>query len=223
MTCAECGARVEVPADLAVLQMVCRYCGRTHPVPDLERRRQLLSKREEARAASELAAIEREEDRAERRAEKRAERRFWTMHRLQIFAATMIAPVVIANQLFDVPGRFIGESGRDRLERVAAALTQAGCKPAAAPTVVYAADPVTEQVRPEGGCIAALAASGAGHHDLELALFGPSGAQVAKSERSLDPQLRYCPREPGLYRYEVRPGPAQKGRLTHAALICPGK
>jgi len=45
--------------------------------------------------------------------------------------------------------------------------------------------------------------------------------ELAHTAETADPQLAYCPRAPGLLRYEVRVGPAAKGRLTHMALRCP--
>jgi hypothetical protein len=44
--CGQCGAAVNIPADLSVVQMRCSYCGYSQPVPDFVERQRALQQQQ---------------------------------------------------------------------------------------------------------------------------------------------------------------------------------
>lgn len=222
--CSNCGAKIPVPADLAATRMRCPYCGAEQPVPDLEvRRRALADERrvqlEERREAAERD--QREHERRERAADRREARRGqWSTRLISIFAM-LLAPAIISVTVFDLPARLgFGSSGADRIGQVVTQLGNAGCTVMVPATSLYASGNVSRLVTVDQGCLRILAAGGDSHRSLSLRLFSETGKELAKSSDTTDPQISYCPRAPGLLRYEIGISPASKGRLTHAVLVC---
>jgi hypothetical protein len=230
--CVECHASIPVPAELAATTMTCPYCHRAQAVPDLEtRRRLLLDEQREARLAEQARAEEAREARREAREERErreekqeAKRGRWGM-RLLTLCAILLAPTIIAITVFDLPARLgFGASGSDRLGQMKAQLEGTGCTVVRGISSEYATSNVSKLVAvPAGGpCIRVFAAGGDGHGSLSLRLFGPDGKQLAASgNATTDPQLTHCARAPATLRYEIKVGPASKGRLSSMVLACP--
>jgi len=55
--CGQCGAAVNIPADLSVLQMRCSYCGYSQPVPDFVQRQSALQQ-QQFQAAAQRSVLE---------------------------------------------------------------------------------------------------------------------------------------------------------------------
>jgi hypothetical protein len=55
--CRQCGAAVNIPADLGVLQMRCGYCGYSQPVPDFVERQRALQQ-QQFQAATQRSVLE---------------------------------------------------------------------------------------------------------------------------------------------------------------------
>lgn len=228
--CVECHASIPVPAELAATTMTCPYCHRNQAVPDLEtRRRLLLEEQREARLAEQARAEEAREARREareereRQEEQRAARKGrWGM-RLITVCSVLAAPTIIAITVFDLPARLgFGASGSDRLGVMKTQLEGSGCTVLRGISSEYASSNVSRLVPVQAQCIRVFAAGGDGHGSLSLRLFGPDGKEVAKSgDATTDPQLRYCAKAPATLRYEIRIGPASKGRLSSMVLACP--
>ena len=200
-------------------------------VPDLEtRRRLLLEEQREARLAEQARAQEAREARREareereRRAEQREARRGrWGM-RLLTVCSILLAPTIIAITVFDLPARLgFGASGSDRLGQIKQQLERDGCTVIRGISSEYASSNVSKLFPVQAAqCIRVFAAGGDGHGSLARRRFGPDGKQVARSgDDTTDPQLRYCAVEPATLRYEIKIGPASKGRLSSMALACP--
>jgi hypothetical protein len=232
--CGQCAASIPLPADIAVLRMTCTYCGAEAPVPDLERRQQLLAERaaEERRADRHAREMRDREDERHRRAEEQKERKqeakrertFWTLHRLWIAGAVLVGPAIVGSQFYDLRGRYLGTTGQDRVDLVRSQRETAGCRTVVPSTVRYSNDEtIVGMTTPESDrCVEVLAAGGTGHRQLELRLFDPDGRQVAHFEHGgTDGRVQYCGHATGPYRYEIDPGLNDKGRLTYAVLTCP--
>lgn len=231
--CPECNATHPAPADPTVLSMRCPYCGAAVAVPDVEaRRRHQLERDREARLhAQHHAAVAREERReareAEDRREERRERRRgrWGMGLVSLFAI-LLAPTIIAVTVFDLPARLgFGADGSDRLAQIATQLRGTGCTTLRPIDSTYATGTVSQLVTIDPAtaptCLHVLAAGAGDHRTLSLRLFAPDGKPLEKSGDTLDPQLTHCTPTGGTFRYEIAPGPAGKGRLSHTVLTCP--
>jgi hypothetical protein len=222
--CGNCGASIPLPEDLAATRMRCPYCATEQPVPDLEVRRRALADAKRAESEERRRADEREErdrERRDREADRREHRRGqWSTRLISLFAM-LLAPAIISVTVFDLPARLgFGSSGAERIEQMIAQLGRAGCTVMVPQTSVYANGNVSKLITVEQDCVRVLAAGGDGHRSLSLRLFSETGKELAKSSDTTDPQLNYCPRAPGLLRYEIGISPASKGRLTHAVLSC---
>jgi hypothetical protein len=227
--CVECHASMAVPAELEATTMRCAHCGATQAVPDLEaRRRMLLDQQREARIAeSERAREAREERREAREARERdeskqeARRGRWGARLMTLFAM-LLAPTIIAITVFDLPARLgYGDSGSGRLAQQRTMLASQGCAPIGGISEQYATGSVSKLVPvAEKQCIRVFAAGGDGHRSLSLRLFDGNGKEVAKSDDTTDPQVRYCAKAASTLRYEVDVGVASKGRLSHMVLTC---
>jgi hypothetical protein len=55
--CGQCGAAVNIPADLSVVQMRCSYCGYSQPVPDFVERQRALQQ-QQFQAATQRSVLE---------------------------------------------------------------------------------------------------------------------------------------------------------------------
>lgn len=213
--------------------MKCGYCGAVLTVPDLaqreaamlEQRRLALHERELEQAARERAqqaqrqAVREHHERKERRSSVR-----WG--RVTTLLGMLLAPAIVSVTVFDLPARLgFGEAGADRLGQVAAQLAARGCTAVAAAESEYATGAVSRLVAaPAAGqptCLRVLAAGGPGHRALRVRLFDLDGKELGTSGEQADPQLEECKRAAEAVRYEVVPGVAAKGRLTHQALRCP--
>lgn len=227
--CVECHAAMPLPAELEATTMRCAHCGATQAVPDLEaRRRMLLEQQREARIAEQQRAQEERERRREAREErerhedkKEARRGRWGA-RVTTLVAMLLAPTIIAVVVFDAPARLgFGDSGSGRLAQQRTMLAGSGCTPLGGISEQYATGSVTKLLPvAEKQCIRVFAAGGDGHRSLSLRLFDASGKEVAKAGDTTDPQLTYCAKAAGTFRYEVGVGVASKGRLSHMVLTC---
>lgn len=231
--CNECHATVPIPEALTARTMKCGYCGAVLTVPDLaqreaamlEQRRLELHERELMLAAQHRqhqAAREAARDRDERK-ERRSSVRWG---RLTAVSSMLLAPAIVSVTVFDLPARLgFGDAGAERLSQVAAQLVARGCTPVGAAESSYATGAVSRLVvAPSAGqppCLRVLAAGGPGHRSLRVRLFDLDGKELAASGDQADPQLEECERADAALRYEVVPGVAAKGRLTHQALRCP--
>jgi DNA-directed RNA polymerase subunit M/transcription elongation factor TFIIS len=228
--CVECHAMMPMPAELEATTMRCGHCGATQAVPDLEARRRLLLEQqreqrlaEQARAEAEREARREAKEALAHREEKKERRRARWGLRLTSLFAMLIAPVVIAITVFDLPARLgFGDAGAGRLAQVRDQLAGAGCQPVGGIREQYATGSVSKLVSVTAGqCVRVLAAGGDGHRSLSLRLFDGEGKEVARAGDTTDPQLSYCAAAAGTLRYEVGVGPASKGRLSHLVLTCP--
>ena len=226
--CGNCGAKIPLPEDLSATRMRCPYCGAGAPLPDLEVRRRALADQRRAELEERREADEREErehqrreQAVERREQRREQRRGRWSTRLFSLFAVLLAPVIISVTVFDLPARLgFGSSGAERIEQMVTQLSRAGCTVMVPQTSLYASGNLSQLITIEQGCVRVLAAGGDGHRSLSLRLFSEAGKELAKSGDTTDPQIHYCPRAPGLLRYEIGIAPASKGRLTHAVLGC---
>lgn len=231
--CNECHATVPIPEALSARTMKCGYCGAVLTVPDLaqreaamlEQRRLALHERELEQAAHERyqqaqrQAVREHHERKERRSSVR-----WG--RVTTLLGMLLAPVIVSVTVFDLPARLgFGDAGADRLGQVAAQLAARGCIAVGAAESAYATGAVSRVVAaPTEGqppCLRVLAAGGPGHRSLRVRLFDLDGKELGSSGDQSDPQLEECARASAAVRYEVVPGVASKGRLTHQALRCP--
>lgn len=222
--CAECHATIPVPEDFNVRVMKCQYCGNTQAVPNLVEREQLRLAQQQAEFAAMQQAAEFEHavvrdhlDRKERKASIR-----WG--RVTTIFSMLLAPVIISVVVFDLPARLgFGAAGEDRVQQTQQLLAQRGCTVAHGPTSLYASGAVSKIVNVPNGCLRVVAAGGPDHGSLTLKIYDADGKVRAKAESSADPQVEECVSAAAALRYEVQPGPASKGRLTHLAMLCPAK
>ncbi len=228
--CVECHAMMPMPAELDATTMRCNHCGATQAVPDLEARRRLLLEQQraqrlaaQARAEAEREARREAKEELEHREEKKERRRARWGLRLTSLFAMLVAPVVIAVTVFDLPARLgFGASGAGRLAQVRDQLASTGCQPVGGIREQYATGSVSKLVPVTAGqCLRVLAAGGSGHSSLSLRLFDAAAKEVARAGNTTDPQLSYCATADGTLRYEIAVGPASKGRLSHLVLTCP--
>ena len=218
-----------MPVELEALVMRCSYCGVEQPVPDLDaRRRLLLEHQRETRLRDERLANEAREDRREAKeaTEKENERKEARRGRWGTWLFSMLmmllAPTIIAITVFDAPARLgFGGSGSDRLEQMRDQLVSNGCTMMKPIDSEYTSSDVSTLIRVEPQCIRIVAAGGSGHSSLSLKLFASTGKEVAHAGDAFDPQLSYCAAAADAMRYEIRVGPASKGRLSHMVLTCP--
>jgi hypothetical protein len=231
--CADCHATIPVPDELSARTMKCQYCGAVQAVPDLAAREHSLMQRRHAELAEQQqrADVARHQAQLARDAQRdvleRKERRSGVRWgRVVTLFSMLLAPTIIAITVFDLPARLgFGAAGADRLKIVATQLSERGCTVLVQPASLYSGGTVSRLVTVESSgqltCLRALAAGGPDHTSLTVRIFDLDGKQVAKSESSSDPQAEYCAPAAGSLRYEVVPGVAAKGRLTHMALSCP--
>ncbi len=224
-TCAACNAPLALPADLAAVTLTCAYCGKTQPVPGmLERHRLLLEQTREARLLeqhrADVARDQAEAVTAARRDRQASRRSRWTW--LRGLVPLLLAPTIIAVVVFDAPARLgFGDAGEARLRLAIAPLRAAGCAERTPMDDLYASSPVVRAITVNAGaCVHVLAAGGPHHDRLRIRLLDGTGAELAKTELTSDPQLQSCPR-PGALRFVVDVAPAAKGRLSLAAFTCP--
>lgn len=96
----------------------------------------------------------------------------------------------------------------ERLAQSRAAMRERGLVPVGKPhlEVLAEGDVYREPVQLESGrCYVAVARGGTGLQDVDLFLYSPEGAEVARDlESDADPSLEHCPEETGRYIYEVR-------------------
>lgn len=231
--CNECHATVPIPEALAARTMKCGYCGAVLTVPDLAQREaaMLEQRRLELHARElELAAQHRQQQAARQAAREHHERKEHRSSvrwgRLTALLGMLLAPAIVSVTVFDLPARLgFGDAGADRLGQVAAQLVARGCTPLGAAESSYATGAVSRVVAAPSAaqppCLRVLAAGGPGHRSLRVRLFDLDGKELGASGDQADPQLEECERAGAALRYEVVPGVAAKGRLTHQALRCP--
>jgi LSD1 subclass zinc finger protein len=225
MICNHCRAPLTLPEDPLALRVQCSFCGAEQALPNVDRlavaRERERQRRDAARDSAERAREQ--EDRAERKREARASRRGWAAHRLWIGAVSLLGPGIVAWQVGDIPGRFLGPTGRERVDPIAAELTQAGCTPLVPPITLYSNNqPVVQVVTVEAdACVEVVAAGSPAQARLKGAVYDSRGHEVASAPATTDVRMSYCPGGRGTCRYELTPGLLDKGRLTHGAWQCP--
>jgi hypothetical protein len=232
--CRECHAVIHAPAALDALTMKCGYCGLEQPVPDATERQRLVIERErEARLRHEAEARdrlerdklerEREKDQHERREKKRERRSRWLLAPFTLIPL-LVGPAIIAVTVFDAPARLgCGATGGERIEQLVTQLAKQGCSVLRPIDSDYVDGTLSKLVEvKDEQCIRVIVAPGSGHRTLSVSLFASwSVPAVASVKDTAEPQLFYCATTPDTMRYEIAPGPASKGRLSHVVLTCP--
>ncbi len=115
--------------------MTCDYCGHSLPVPDVERRKKQLARRERQRQKAEARQRQREQKEAQRKAEcKKATRSrvgSWVRRLVSTLLGLLVPAVIIGAILYytDVLNAFWGDTGESALAQATAPLIASGYKP----------------------------------------------------------------------------------------------